>query len=154
MRILVIGAAGMLGGKLVERLVRDGRLGPERISQLTLVDRVAAESSGDPGFAVESTVADLAEPGAAASIVAGRPDVIFHLAAVVSGEAEDDLEKGYRVNLDGTRTVLDAIRGGDQATGRGWSSARRSPCSGLRCRTSSAMTTAPRPPRATARRRR
>ena len=114
MRILVIGAAGMLGGKLVERLVRDGRLGPERISQLTLVDRVAAESSGDPGFAVESTVADLAEPGAAASIVAGRPDVIFHLAAVVSGEAEDDLEKGYRVNLDATRMLLDAIRTCDQ----------------------------------------
>jgi len=113
MRILVIGAAGMLGGKLVERLVRDGRLGSERISKLTLVDLVAAEPPGDPGFVVESTVADLAEPGAAASIVAGRPDVIFHLAAVVSGEAEDDLEKGYRVNLDATRMLLDAIRGCD-----------------------------------------
>ena len=51
MRILVIGAAGMLGGKLVERLVRDGRLGSERISKLTLVDLVAAEPPGDPGFA-------------------------------------------------------------------------------------------------------
>src|SRR5919112_1957948 len=95
MRILVIGAAGVLGGKLVERLVRDGRLGAERLSQLTLVGRV------------------IAEPGVAASIVADRPDVIFHLAAVVSGEAEDDLEKGYRVNLDATRMLLDAIRGCD-----------------------------------------
>ena len=94
MRILVIGAAGMLGGKLVDRLVRDGCLGSQGISQLTLVDRVVAEPPGDPGFVVESTVADLAEPGAAGAIVAGRPDVIFHLAAVVSGEAEDDLEKG------------------------------------------------------------
>ncbi len=110
MRILVIGAAGMLGGKLVERLVRDGCLGSERISQLTLVDLVVAEPSGDPAFVVESTAADLTEPGVAASIVAGRPDVIFHLAAVVSGEAEDDLEKGYRVNLDATRLLLDAIR--------------------------------------------
>src|SRR3954464_11363311 len=110
MRILVIGAAGMLGGKLVERLVRDGCLGSEPIAQLTLVDRVVAEPSGDPGFAVQSTVADLVEPGVAAAIVRDRPDVIFHLAAVVSGEAEDDLEKGYRVNLDATRMLLDAIR--------------------------------------------
>src|SRR5262245_30831067 len=58
MRVLVIGAAGMLGGKLVERLARDGCLGSERISQLTLVDRAVAEPPGDPGFAVESTVAD------------------------------------------------------------------------------------------------
>ena len=110
MRILVLGAAGMLGGKLVERLVRDGRLGSEPISQLTLVDRVVAAPPGTAGFAVESTAADLAEPGVAAAIVAGRPDVIFHLAAVVSGEAEEDLEKGYRVNVDATRMLLDAVR--------------------------------------------
>jgi nucleoside-diphosphate-sugar epimerase len=115
MRILVLGAAGMLGGKLVERLTRDGRLGSERISQLTLVDRVGAEPPADPGFAVESTGADLTEPGVAAEIVAGRPDVIFHLAAVVSGEAEEDLEKGYRVNLDATRMLLDAIRDADRS---------------------------------------
>src|SRR3954451_12710038 len=114
MRILVIGAAGMLGGKLVERLVRDGCLGAERISQLTLVDRVVAEPSGDPGFVVDRAVADLADTGAAAAIVRDRPDVIFHLAAVVSGEAEDDLEKGYRVNLDATRMLLDAIRAREQ----------------------------------------
>jgi nucleoside-diphosphate-sugar epimerase len=115
MRILVIGAAGMLGGKLVERLVRDGCLGSEPISQLTLVDRVVAEPPGNPGFIVESTVADLAEPGVAAAVVTGRPDVIFHLAAVVSGEAEEDLEKGYRVNLDATRMLLDAIRDCDRS---------------------------------------
>jgi nucleoside-diphosphate-sugar epimerase len=110
MRVLIIGAAGMLGGKLVERLGRDGCLGSAGISQLTLVDRVVAERPGDAGFAVDSTVADLAEPGVAGAIVDGRPDVIFHLAAVVSGEAEEDLEKGYRVNLDATRLLLDAIR--------------------------------------------
>src|SRR3954454_23400547 len=93
MRILVIGAAGMLGGKLVDRLVRDGCLGSEGISQLTLVDRVAAEPPEGAGFGVESTGADLGGAGVAAAIVRDRPDVIFHLAAVVSGEAEDDLEK-------------------------------------------------------------
>jgi nucleoside-diphosphate-sugar epimerase len=111
MRILIIGAAGMLGRKLVERLARDGRLGSEGISHLSLVDVGAAEPPPDAGFSVEGAVADLAEPGVAGEIVTARPDVIFHLAAVVSGEAEEDLEKGYRVNLDATRMLFDAIRG-------------------------------------------
>ena len=46
---------------------------------------------------------DFAVPGAAEKLIAGRPDVIFHLAAIVSGEAELDFDKGYRINLDGTR---------------------------------------------------
>src|SRR5207302_9633133 len=49
-------------------------------------------------------------PGAAEKLIAGRPDVVFHLAGVVSGEAELDFDKGYRVNLDGTRALLEAIR--------------------------------------------
>ena len=53
---------------------------------------------------------DFAVPGAADKLVADRPDVIFHLAAIVSGEAELDFDKGYRINLDGTRMLLDAIR--------------------------------------------
>jgi nucleoside-diphosphate-sugar epimerase len=114
MRILVIGAAGMLGRRLVERLARDGHLGPDRISHLSLVDLAVAEPPADASFAVESAVADLAEPGVAAEVVAARPDVVFHLAAVVSGEAEADLEKGYRVNLDGTRMLLEAIRSCDR----------------------------------------
>ena len=61
-----------------------------------------------------------------------RPDVIFDLAAVVSGEAEDDFEKGYRVNLDGTRLLLEAIRAAGGATARAWWSPRRSRCSGRR----------------------
>jgi D-erythronate 2-dehydrogenase len=81
----------MLGRKLAERLTGDVRL----------VDAVAA-----PGV----TVADIAQPGVAGELVADRPDVIFHLAAVLSGEAEADFEKGYRVNLDGTRSLLEAIR--------------------------------------------
>jgi nucleoside-diphosphate-sugar epimerase len=55
-------------------------------------------------------VADLAEPRVAARLVADRPDVVFHLAAVVSGEAEADFEKGYRANLEGIQNLLEAIR--------------------------------------------
>jgi len=75
-----------------------------------LIDVVAPEKPAGFGGTVELSTGDLAAPGIAAKAVAGRPDVIFHLAGVVSGEAETDFEKGYHVNLDGTRALLEAIR--------------------------------------------
>ena len=110
MHILVIGAAGMVGRKLTQALVKDGQLGGEPIERFTLADVVAAEKPAGFAGAVESIAADLSAPGVAASLVAKRPDLIFHLAAIVSGEAEADFEKGYRINLDGTRLLLEAIR--------------------------------------------
>jgi nucleoside-diphosphate-sugar epimerase len=59
---------------------------------------------------VETSAVDVSAPGQAARIVASRPDVVFHLAAIVSGEAELDFEKGYGINLEGTRALLEAIR--------------------------------------------
>jgi nucleoside-diphosphate-sugar epimerase len=94
-KILVIGAAGMIGRKLLERLPRN--------ADLILNDVVEVPSR-------KTIISDLSAPGAAEALVAGRPDLIFHLAAVVSGEAEADFEKGYRVNLDGTRRLFEAIR--------------------------------------------
>lgn len=110
MHILVLGAAGMVGRKLSERLLRDGRLGTNEITRLTLHDVVAPAKPESAGFPVEVVAGDFAVPGAAEKLIAGRPDVIFHLAAIVSGEAELDFDKGYRINLDGTRMLLDAIR--------------------------------------------
>jgi len=97
-RVLVTGAAGMIGRKLVERLSGDGQC------DLTLHDVVSFGNDGN------SVVSDLSAPGEAEKLVAGRPELIFHLAAVVSGEAEVDFDKGYRVNLDGTRLLFEAIR--------------------------------------------
>jgi D-erythronate 2-dehydrogenase len=100
----------MLGRKLSERLARDGALGGEAVERLTLADLVPPQAPAGAAFPVEATAADLAEPRAAERLLDGRPRVIFHLAAVVSGEAEADFDTGYRVNLDGTRTVLEAVR--------------------------------------------
>ena len=110
MHILVLGAAGMVGRKLVERLLRDGRLGKNDISRLTLQDVVAPNKPEKAGYPIDVVAGDFAVPGFADKLVANRPDVIFHLAAIVSGEAELDFDKGYRINLDGTRMLLDAIR--------------------------------------------
>ena len=110
MHILVLGAAGMVGRKLVERLVRDGRLGNRDITRMTLQDVVAPQPPAGNTIPTTVVTSDFADPGSAAPLVAERPDVIFHLAAVVSGEAEADFDKGYRINLDGTRDLIDAIR--------------------------------------------
>jgi nucleoside-diphosphate-sugar epimerase len=94
-RILVIGAAGMIGRKLAAQLRKQG------VGELIQQDVVPFEGG---------IVSDLSAPGEAEKLIARRPDLIFHLAAVVSGEAEADFEKGYRVNLDGTRYLFEAIR--------------------------------------------
>ena len=110
MHILMTGAAGMIGRKLTARLVKDGSLNGQKIDRLTLIDVVAPEKPAGFAGSVEITTGDLAAPGAAEKAVGGRPEVIFHLAGVVSGEAELDFEKGYHVNLDGTRALLEAVR--------------------------------------------
>ncbi|WP_430252986.1 D-erythronate dehydrogenase [Neorhizobium sp. DAR64872/K0K18] len=116
MHILIIGAAGMVGRKLTTRLLREGAVGGHAIEKLTLVDVVSPEKP-ETAIAVDSFAVDLSTPGVAETLVEGRPDLIYHLAAIVSAEAELDFDKGYRINLDGTRYLFDAIRLANQADG-------------------------------------
>ena len=120
MKILVVGGAGMIGRKLAERLAREGRLGDAPVSSLTLYDVVPPEKPKGAGFPVETLTGDLPASGETDRLVASRPDVIFHLAAIVSGEAEQEFEKGYRINLAGTMNLLESIR-------RAWDGAARKP---------------------------
>ncbi len=110
MHILITGAAGMIGRKLTERLVKDGALNGAPIDKLTLTDVVAPEKPVAFSGRVDISTSDIAAPGEAAKLIGGQPDVVFHLAGIVSGEAELDFDKGYRINLDGTRALLEAIR--------------------------------------------
>ncbi|MGL4728920.1 MAG: D-erythronate dehydrogenase, partial [Bosea sp. (in: a-proteobacteria)] len=115
MRILVLGGAGMVGRKFIARLAKDGHLGGKAIASITAQDVVMAtappECAGpNPPFAFEAIASDISIEDEAAKLVASRPDLILHLAAIVSGEAEADFEKGYRINLDGTRMLFEAIR--------------------------------------------
>lgn len=108
--ILVTGAAGMLGRKLVERILRDGHLGGRPLGELLLADVVPTEMPAGAPVGSRVLVTDCSRAGAAAELVKTQPQVIFHLAAVVSGEAEADFDKGYRVNFDGSRALFEAIR--------------------------------------------
>jgi D-erythronate 2-dehydrogenase len=109
MRILILGAAGMLGRKLSAALANKGALRGREISHVSLADVVTPDRVRFAG-SLETVVADLTDPGRAEALIAARPDVIFHLAAVVSSEAEANFEKGYSVNFDGTRALFEAIR--------------------------------------------
>lgn len=106
MRVLITGAAGMIGRKLTAALLGQGVLQGRTINHLILHDIVAADVVS-PHLAM---VGDLSVAGVAEALIAHRPDVIFHLAGVVSGEAEARFELGYGVNLDGTRALFEAIR--------------------------------------------
>jgi nucleoside-diphosphate-sugar epimerase len=109
MNILVTGAGGMLGRKLVANLLAAGSVANRPITSMTLTDMGGLPDLSVSGR-VQTVVADVSQSGVAASLIESRPELIFHLAAVVSGEAEAEFEKGYRVNLDGTRALLEAIR--------------------------------------------
>ena len=109
MHILIIGAAGMIGRKLTSALLKAGQVGGKAISRFTLTDVVEPSKIAFNGE-VTTVVSDVSLPGEATKLIASRPDLIFHLAAIVSGEAEADFDKGYRINMDGMRFLLEAIR--------------------------------------------
>lgn len=109
MEVVVTGAGGFLGREVVAALLDRGELRGREVTRIRAVDQVAPTvGEGDPR--VVPVVGDIAEPGLLASVVDGRTDVVFHLAAVVSGQAEEDVDLGARVNVDGTRLLLDACR--------------------------------------------
>ena len=107
MHAMIIGAAGMIGRKLAGRLVAMGHLNGRRLDRLTLVDVVPSPVVSS---AVTVTVecADPAEPAVAARLLATSPDVMFHVAATVMGQAEASVADGYRINFDVLRSLLKA----------------------------------------------
>ncbi|WP_102958207.1 D-erythronate dehydrogenase [Mangrovicella endophytica] len=116
MKILILGAGGMIGRKLTAALLRKGELSGRIIQAMTLADVVKTDIPAS-SVALRAVAADLSAPGVASELIAERPDVVFHLAAIVSGEAEADFEKGYRINLDGTRELFEAVRRAHVADG-------------------------------------
>jgi nucleoside-diphosphate-sugar epimerase len=82
MKILVIGAAGMVGRKLTAALVQAGKISDTALTGMILADVVAPEAQ-ETRIPIQAIAADLSTPGIAEQLLADRPDVIFHLAAIV-----------------------------------------------------------------------
>ena len=118
MRILIIGAAGMVGRRLAGHLIRTGELGGKPVTTIHAFDVVKPDLP-TTGPTIEEETGDIADAATATNLIAHKPDVIFHLAAIVSGEAEVAFDKGYAINMDGTRHLLEAVRhAGDDYTPR------------------------------------
>jgi len=111
MKILITGGGGMLGQKLIAGLAKVGSLNGKKIESISVVDAYKQSQALDGfDFKITSKIVDITDRKECDAMIAEKPDVIFHLAAIVSGEAESDFEKGYRVNVDGMRNLFEAIR--------------------------------------------
>jgi len=111
MKILITGGGGMLGQKLIAGLAKVGSLNGKKIESISVVDAYKQSQALDGfDFKITSKIVDITDRKECDAMIADKPDVIFHLAAIVSGEAESDFEKGYRVNVDGMRNLFEAIR--------------------------------------------
>lgn len=106
MRVVITGGGGFLGGRLARALAARGTLAGEHLSRIVLLD--TAFPTGDDGC--ERIAGDLADPAVLERAVRDDTAAVFHLAAVVSGGAEADFDLGMRVNLDGTRALLERCR--------------------------------------------
>jgi nucleoside-diphosphate-sugar epimerase len=109
MRIVITGGCGFLGRRVAIRLLEQGcGLGP--VDELVLFDNAAPALPLPEDRRVKLVTGDIADRGTVTRLIAPGTAAVFHLAAIVSGEAEANTDLGYRVNLDGTRAVLDACR--------------------------------------------
>jgi D-erythronate 2-dehydrogenase len=109
MRIVITGGCGFLGRRVAIRLLEEGtKDGP--VDQLVLFDNAAPALPLPEDRRVRLVTGDIADCDTVRGVISPGTDAVFHLAAIVSGEAEADTDLGYRVNLDGTRAVLDACR--------------------------------------------
>lgn len=115
--VLITGGGGFLGQKLAQRLALEGNVGGQDIKSMTLIDVVKPKGI-TADFPVDCKTTDISDPQAVQGLFADTFDTIYHLAAVVSGQAEAEFDLGMQVNLFGTLNMLQAARMQEARIGR------------------------------------
>ena len=110
MEVLILGAAGMVGQKLLNKLIIKKSINGKEIKKFKLFDIVKAPFPNDINFEVEVITGDISKKEMSESLVSSKPEIIFHLAAIVSGQAEEEFDLGWNINTKGSWGLFEAIR--------------------------------------------
>ena len=110
MKILIMGGAGMIGQKLLNLILKKEEINNEKISEITLFDIIDAPYPQDAMISINSTSGDISDEKVSKNLISSKPDIIFHLAAIVSGQAEQEFDLGWNINAKGSWGLFEAIR--------------------------------------------
>ena len=110
MKILIMGGAGMIGQKLLNLILNKRELRNQKISEITLFDIINAPHPADTSIPIITKTGDISNSTVSNDLVSSEPDIIFHLAAIVSGQAEQEFDLGWNINAKGSWGLFDAIR--------------------------------------------
>ena len=110
MKILIMGGAGMIGQKLLNLILKKEEISNEKISEITLFDIIDAPYPQDAMISIKSTSGDISDEKVSKNLISSKPDIIFHLAAIVSGQAEQEFDLGWNINAKGSWGLFEAIR--------------------------------------------
>mgnify|MGYP005674073661 FL=1 len=110
MEVLILGAAGMVGQKLLNKLIIKKSINGKEIKKFKLFDIVKAPFPNDVNFEAEIITGDISKKEISEKLVSSKPEIIFHLAAIVSGQAEEEFDLGWNINTKGSWGLFEAIR--------------------------------------------
>ena len=110
MKILIMGGAGMIGQKLLNLILKKEKLNNQKISEITLFDIIEAPYPDGTNIPIQSKSGDISKTDVSKNLISSKPDIIFHLAAIVSGQAEQEFDLGWDINAKGSWGLFEAIR--------------------------------------------
>ena len=110
MKILIMGGAGMIGRKLLNLILSNPKLRNKQITEITLFDIIDSPYPSDSKIPIIVKSGDISNQQTSVDLVSSKPDIIFHLAAIVSGQAEQEFDLGWNINAKGSWGLFEAIR--------------------------------------------
>jgi nucleoside-diphosphate-sugar epimerase len=110
MKILIMGGAGMIGQKLLNLILSNPKLRNKQITEITLFDIIDSPYPSDSKIPIIVKSGDISNQQTSVDLVSSKPDIIFHLAAIVSGQAEQEFDLGWNINAKGSWALFEAIR--------------------------------------------